>query len=130
MMATTLLFLLTSYPAFRLLTAALTLGVLILIVCWLSLLKTAYSGVLPWQMADLFPTQTRGTGVALSYNISVPIFGGVAPFFATLLIQLTGDRHAPSFYLMLTAVISLSAVLIAPERSLDIPLAAGKSRSR
>jgi MFS transporter, MHS family, proline/betaine transporter len=51
--------------------------------------------------------------VALSYNISVPIFGGFAPFFAALLIQLTGDRHAPSFYLMLTALISLGTLLAA-----------------
>jgi len=82
----------------------------------LSLLKTAYSGVLPSLMAELFPTRTRGTGVALSYNISVPIFGGFAPFFAALLIQLTGDRHAPSFYLMLTALISLTALVAVRSR--------------
>jgi MFS transporter, MHS family, proline/betaine transporter len=81
-----------------------------------SLLKTAYSGVLPSLMAELFPTRTRGTGVALSYNVSVPIFGGFAPFFAALLIQLTGDRHAPSFYLMLTALISLAALVAVRSR--------------
>jgi MHS family proline/betaine transporter-like MFS transporter len=110
MMAAALLFLITAYPVFLLLTAAPTVLVIIFVVCWLSLLKTAYSGVLPSLMAELFPTQTRGTGVALSYNISVPIFGGFAPFFAALLIQLTGDPHAPSFYLMLTALISLLAL--------------------
>ena len=67
-------------------------------------------------MAELFPTRTRGTGVALSYNISVPIFGGLGPFFAALLIQLTGDRHAPSFYLMLTALISLAALVAVRSR--------------
>ena len=46
----------------------------------------------------------------------MPIFGGFAPFFAALLIQLTGDRHAPSFYLMLTALISLGALLIIRNR--------------
>jgi MFS transporter, MHS family, proline/betaine transporter len=116
MIAAALLFLVTAYPAFVLLTAIPTVLVLVFIVCWLSLLKTSYSGVLPSLMAELFPTRTRGTGVALSYNISVPIFGGFAPFFATLLIQLTGDRHAPSFYLMLTALISLAALVAVRSR--------------
>ena len=113
MIAAALLFLITSYPAFVLLTAVPTMAVVVFVVCWLSLLKTAYSGVLPSLMAELFPTRTRAVGVALSYNISVPIFGGFAPFFAALLIQLTGDRHAPSFYLMLTALISLGTLLAA-----------------
>ncbi|HET6308498.1 MAG TPA: MFS transporter [Rhodopila sp.] len=116
MIAATGLFLVSAYPAFWLLTSVPTLSVLVLIVCWLSLLKTAYSGVLPSLMAELFPTRTRGTGVALSYSVSVMIFGGFAPFFATLLIQLTGDRHAPSFYLMATALISLCALLAARRR--------------
>jgi MFS transporter, MHS family, proline/betaine transporter len=111
MIASGLLFLITAYPAFLLLTALPYLAVVVFVVCWLSLLKTAYSGVLPSLMAELFPTRTRGTGVALSYNISVPIFGGFAPFFAVLLIKLTGDQHAPSFYLILTALISLGALL-------------------
>jgi MFS transporter, MHS family, proline/betaine transporter len=93
-----------------------TVFVVVLVVCWLSLLKTGYSGVLPSLMAELFPTRTRGTGVALSYNISVPIFGGFAPFFAALLIELTGDRHAPSFYLMMTALISVAALVAVRSR--------------
>jgi MFS transporter, MHS family, proline/betaine transporter len=111
MMVAALLFFVTAYPAFALLTAAPTVVVIVLVVIWLSLLKTAYSGALPSLMAEIFPTRTRGSGVALSYNISVPIFGGFAPFFATLLIELTGDRHAPSFYLMLTALVSLGTLI-------------------
>ena len=111
MIAATVLFFISAYPAFLLLTALPHVAVVAFVVCWLSLLKTAYSGVLPSLMAELFPTRTRGIGVALSYNVSVPIFGGFAPFFAVLLIQLTGDQHAPSFYLMLTALISLVALL-------------------
>jgi MHS family proline/betaine transporter-like MFS transporter len=119
MMVAALLFFVTAYPAFALLTAEPTVAVIVLVVIWLSLLKTAYSGALPSLMAEIFPTRTRGAGVALSYNISVPIFGGFAPFFATLLIELTGDLHAPSFYLMLTALVSLGT-LIAVRSRIDI----------
>jgi MFS transporter, MHS family, proline/betaine transporter len=117
MMVAALLFFVTAYPAFALLTATPTVVVIVLVVVWLSLLKTAYSGALPSLMAEIFPTRTRGSGVALSYNISVPIFGGFAPFFATLLIELTGDRHAPSFYLMLTALVSLGTLIAVRSRT-------------
>jgi MFS transporter, MHS family, proline/betaine transporter len=119
MSADAVLFLLTAYPAFLLLAEHSSLVTLIIVVCWLSLLKTAYSGVLPSLMAEIFPTQTRGTGVSLSYNIAVPIFGGFAPLIATLLVSLTGDKLSPSYYLMLTAVLSL-AVLVAIRRKLNL----------
>ena len=110
------LFVISAYPAFVLLTGYASLLVLIGIVCWLSLLKTLYSGVMPSLMAEIFPTRTRVTGMALSYNISVPIFGGFAPFISTWLIELTGNSLAPSFYLMLTALVSLSALVLVRNR--------------
>jgi MFS transporter, MHS family, proline/betaine transporter len=110
------LFLISAYPAFLVLTGYAALPVLIGIVCWLSLLKTIYSGVMPSLMAEIFPTRTRGTGMALSYNISVPIFGGFAPFICTWLIGLTGNNLAPSFYLMFTALLSLGALVLLRNR--------------
>ena len=107
----TVLFLVTGYASFWMLTAWPSLPVIVVIVCWLSFLKTLYSGVLPAAMADLFPAGTRGSGMAISYNISVPIFGGFAPFFALTLQQLTGDSRSPSYYLMATAVLSLVALV-------------------
>jgi MFS transporter, MHS family, proline/betaine transporter len=110
------LFVISAYPAFLLLTGYASLPVLIGAVCWLSLLKTMYSGVMPSLMAEIFPTRTRGTGMALSYNISVPIFGGFAPFISTWLIAFTGNNLAPSFYLILTALVSLGALVAARNR--------------
>ena len=77
-----ILFMVTAYPAFVLLGTAPSLGVLIAMVCWISLLKSFFSGALPSLMAKTFPLTTRVSGMSLSYNISVPIFGGFAPFFA------------------------------------------------
>jgi MHS family proline/betaine transporter-like MFS transporter len=106
------LFLISAYPAFLLLTRYAVLSMLIAMVCWLSLVKTSYSGVLPSLMAEIFPTRTRCTGIALSYNISAPIFGGFAPLISTWLIQISGNSLAPSFYLMLTASVSIGALLL------------------
>jgi len=112
MLAAAALIAISGYPAFVVLTTVPSLLTLIAIVCWLSLLKTAYSGVLPSLMAQIFPTRTRSTGMALSYNIAVPIFGGFAPFISTSLIELTGNNLAPSFYLTLTALASLTVLLL------------------
>jgi MHS family proline/betaine transporter-like MFS transporter len=106
MLTAAALFAISAYPAFVLVTHYASLPALVAVVCWLSLLKTSYSGVLPSFMAEIFAPQTRCTGLALSYNISAPIFGGFAPLISASLIELTGNNLAPSFYLMATAVTS------------------------
>ena len=111
MIGAAILFAVTAYPAFVLLGANASLLVLVLMVCWLGLLKSFFSGALPSLMAKVFPTSTRVTGMSLSYNISVPIFGGFAPFIAQSLVSLTGSKLAPSYYMMATALLSLGALV-------------------
>jgi MHS family proline/betaine transporter-like MFS transporter len=112
MVIVSLLFAITAYPAFVLLVANPSLAGIVGIVCWLSLLKAAYSGTLPALMAELFPTATRGTGIAFAYNTSVPIFGGFAPFIAAWLVAVTGSSLAPSYYLIATSLLSLLVLVI------------------
>jgi len=107
MVVVCILFAVSAYPAFVLLVAHPSLAGIVGIVCWLSILKAAYSGVLPALMSELFPTATRSTGIALAYNISVPIFGGFAPLIASWLVAVTHSPLAPSFYLIGTSLLSL-----------------------
>jgi len=79
-------------------------------------LKSFFSGALPSLMARVFPTATRVSGMSLSYNIGVPIFGGFAPFFAQSLIDLTGNKLSPSYYMIATALLSLVAVIVLRRR--------------
>jgi MHS family proline/betaine transporter-like MFS transporter len=116
MIAAAALFFLTAYPAFVLVEGNRTLPVLIAMVCWISLLKSFFSGALPSLMAKIFPVRTRVSGMALSYNISVPIFGGFAPLAAQSLIELTGSKLSPSYYLMATALLSLAALIVLRRR--------------
>ena len=106
----------TSYPAFVLLNAHASLAVLMAMVCWIGLLKSFFSGALPSLMAKMFPVATRVSGMSLSYNISVPIFGGFAPFFAQSLIDLTGSKLSPSYYMIATALLSVAALLVMRRR--------------
>ena len=116
MIGATVAFVLTSYPAFVLLNAQPSLAMLMAMVCWIGLLKSFFSGALPSLMARVFPTATRVSGMSLSYNIGVPIFGGFAPFFAQSLIDLTGNKLSPSYYMIATALLSLVAVIVLRRR--------------
>jgi MHS family proline/betaine transporter-like MFS transporter len=116
MLITGWLFLLTSYPVFWLMVAYPSLATAIFAVGWLNLVKAGYSGVLPSLMSEQFPVETRAVGVAVSFGISVTIFGGFAPFVATWLIERTGDPLSPAYYLMATAVLSIIALMIISRR--------------
>jgi MFS transporter, MHS family, proline/betaine transporter len=105
------LFALTAYPVFWLMVAFPSLAACVFAVGFLNLIKAGYSGVLPSLLSEQFPVETRAVGVAFSYSISVSIFGGFAPFVATWLIAQTGNPLSPSFYLIVTAVLSIIALI-------------------
>jgi MHS family proline/betaine transporter-like MFS transporter len=79
----------------------------------MGVLMSGYMGGLPALLSELFPTRIRTTGLSISYSFGVAIFGGFAPFISAWLIDMTGSKLAPSFYLMLAAVISLAALAAA-----------------
>ncbi len=112
MVAVTALFIISAYPVFVMLTTQKSLAAIVAVVAWMSLLKTGYSGALPALLAEIFPIQTRVTGMSLSYNIGVPVFGGFAPFTVQWLIGVTGSKLAPSYYLIATALLSFGALLV------------------
>jgi MFS transporter, MHS family, proline/betaine transporter len=111
-----LLFLLI-WPGFAFLVAHPTFGTLMAMQIVFGALMTAYFGSLPGLLSEIFPVQTRTTGMSLAYNIAVTIFGGFGPFIIAWLIEATGSKIAPSFYLMFAAVLSVIA-LIAARRKL------------
>lgn len=65
-----------------------------------------YMGPIPTVLVEIFPTSVRFTGVALSYNLAAAIFGGTAPMVAMLLMKITGDNYAISYYLIALALVS------------------------
>jgi MHS family proline/betaine transporter-like MFS transporter len=112
MMLMCVLFAVTAYPTFVGLVSYPSLLSIVLIVGWMSLLKAGYSGVLPSLMSEIFPIQTRASGLSLSYNIGVPLFGGAAPLYMTALIRATGSNLVPGFYLIATALLSLIVLMV------------------
>ena len=76
---------------------------------------TMNDGTLPTFLAEIFPTRVRYSGFAFSFNTANALFGGTAPFVATLLIKLTGSNLAPAWYLAAAALVAMAAMAMARE---------------
>lgn len=102
--------LLFSYPLFILLNkkndALIMIG-----LTGFALFGAAMLGVFGALLAELFPTRSRFTCIAFTYNISFALFAGTAPLVSLYLIHLTKNTLSPSFYLMVIALISLLLIL-------------------
>jgi MHS family proline/betaine transporter-like MFS transporter len=112
------IFFLTVYPAFIFMNAHPSLLTLLAAVIWVALLKATYFAPIPALMSDLFPTATRTTGMAFSYNIGTTVFGGFTPLAVTWMIALTHNNLAPGIYLMIAAIVSLFTLVWARMRRL------------
>ncbi|MEN3162496.1 MFS transporter [Tistrella mobilis] len=110
MTAAALVLLAASWPALATLTSFPHLPTLILVQAALAIPIAAFTGPAGGAMAGLFPPETRATGMSIAYNFAVTLFGGFAPFIATWAIGVTGDPHAPAWYLCFGAAAAVIGV--------------------
>jgi MFS family permease len=68
---------------------------------------SAICGLIPTTLAELFDTYNRNTGISLSYNFALALFGGTAPLVAMSLTIYTKSQYAPAYYLLICAAVSL-----------------------
>jgi MHS family proline/betaine transporter-like MFS transporter len=95
-----------TYPLF-LLASTKVLFLIVVAQVLFGLIISLFSGPGPASLVEMFPTNVRYSALGVSYNIAVAAFGGTAPFIATYLISRTGSNLAPTFYLIVAAVITL-----------------------
>lgn len=103
------------YPLISWLQSSPTLATLIIVQSLFCMMVSGYVGVAPATLSEVFPTNIRTTGMSLAYNAAVTIFGGFAPATLTWLGSTGIGYHAPGFYVMAAAFISLIAVLVLPK---------------
>ncbi|MEV0624078.1 MFS transporter [Nonomuraea sp. NPDC050404] len=77
----------------------------------------AVASVVAVAQAELFPAAIRYTGAALGYNIAYAVFGGTAPFIGQYLVEATGSKIMPAYYLIALALLALIPILRLPETS-------------
>jgi MHS family proline/betaine transporter-like MFS transporter len=76
-----------------------------------------FVGAQPTAMVEAAPVEVRCTAIALGYNLTLGLVGGVSPMVATWLVHRTGDNLVPAFLIMGAAVVSLIATLFLRENS-------------
>lgn len=101
-------FILAAYPLFHLLTLRTSASLIVFMMLYQTLLSCATVSYFPL-LSGLFPTQTRYTGVAFSYNISYAIMG-MAPIALTFLIE-RFQPNAAIWFLIACALVSIFAAL-------------------
>ncbi|MDX3226508.1 MFS transporter [Streptomyces sp. ME19-01-6] len=104
------------YPTFAFLVAHPGFGVILAVMFLVGVLKAGYFGALPALLSDLFPVSSRATGMSLSYNLGVMLFGGTTPVVIVWLVDATGNSLAMTWYLSALALLSLACVLLARRR--------------
>jgi MHS family proline/betaine transporter-like MFS transporter len=99
-------------PLFFWLLRAPSLQALMAVEVLLAIPLGAMNGIAPAIMAAAFPTSLRATGLGVAYNISSPLLGGTSLLIVTVLINATGDRMMPAYYLIIASLFSLVSLLI------------------
>lgn len=113
---TALLFILLAYPIYTALSGSAFHFQCLALFC-LAILSAGIVGVAPVTLAEMFPTKIRFSGIAVTYNMGFAIFAGLTPVIVTYLIYQFHSPKAPSYYLIISAVVTLIAVLTFKEKS-------------
>ena len=71
----------------------------------------AFVGCQPALMVETVPTEVRCTVIALGYNVTLGVIGGLSPLVATWLVDRTGNDYSPAFMTMVAAAVSFLALL-------------------
>lgn len=116
-----LVFMLATVPLFKIMGMGGFLGMVLVQVVFGAML-TMNDGTLPCFLSEIFPTSVRYSGFAFSFNVANALFGGTAPFVATWLIEVTGNKLAPAWYLVAAAAVALIAMMASRETA-NKPLA-------
>ena len=113
-------FIVLSWPSIKLMQSGSILWLVIgfLIVAVLLVLMLAVIGS---TFPAMFPTRVRYGSFAIGYNISTSLFGGTCGVVVTALIQSTGNKDWPAYYLIAAALIAIIPIIKIPETS-QVPI--------
>jgi MHS family proline/betaine transporter-like MFS transporter len=110
LLACCLAFIVLPYPAFSIMVGGASIVTILLIQLMIGLTIALFSGAGPAAISEIFPTRTRSAYMSTGYALAVAIFGGFAPFIATLLIDKTGSPISPVYYVIIAAMVSAAVI--------------------
>ena len=109
------LIVLVAIPAFWLVVHHANATNIYAVTILLSALSSISTAAVIVAIPEALPRDVRSAGLSIVYAFSVSIFGGSAPWLVTKLIQVTGDKVAPAYYLAATSLIGAIAAYLMPE---------------
>jgi MHS family citrate/tricarballylate:H+ symporter-like MFS transporter len=108
----TVLPILTAHPVLAWLVRDTTFAHMLEAELWLSFMYASYNGATVVALTEIMPADVRTVGFSLAYSLATAIFGGFTPVVSTWLIQVTGDKAAPGYWMAAAAACGLVAALI------------------
>jgi MHS family proline/betaine transporter-like MFS transporter len=120
MIGTNALFVVLSYPAFVLMSHSTVMAIVTQLV--MGQLTSLYLASILATFAEMFPAGVRVSGFAFGYNIAAVLAGGTAPYVATWLIEVTGNRYSPAFFLMVATALALVGAVFTMKETANKPL--------
>ncbi len=105
------------YPAFTLLGGEPSLLKALVVIGGLITLFAVANGSLLVLIMEAFTQQYRASGISMIYGFGVTVFGGFTPLFVASLIEFSGNKMAPAFYLMTALVVSALAIWRFPTKA-------------
>jgi MFS transporter, MHS family, citrate/tricarballylate:H+ symporter len=111
LLAIAALSLVTAYPALHWLVADPSFGKLLAVEMMFSFYFGVYSGTMLGALVEIVPAHVRTTCFSLAFALAAGLFGTFTPFASTWLIDKTGDKASPGFWLMFAAVLGIVAAL-------------------
>jgi MFS transporter, MHS family, citrate/tricarballylate:H+ symporter len=103
--------LVTAYPALNWLVTAPTFGKLLAVQMMFSFYFGVYSGTMLGALVEVVPKHVRSTCFSMAFALAAGLFGTFTPFASTWLINHTGDKASPGFWLMCAAALGIFAAL-------------------
>ena len=117
LLGATILAILTAYPALSWLVANPSFSHLLIVELWLSFLYGSYNGAMVVALTEIMPVEVRTTGFSLAYSLATAVFGGFTPVISTALIEYTGDKASPGYWMSFAAICGLLATCYLYRRS-------------
>jgi MHS family citrate/tricarballylate:H+ symporter-like MFS transporter len=102
----------TSYPTLSFLAHAPSFINMLVVLLWLSFMYGIYNGAMVAALTEVMPVEVRVAGFSLAYSLATAVFGGFTPAISTALIQWTGDKAAPGYWMSFAAVCAFGATFV------------------
>ena len=112
LLAISLLCIFTSYPAMHWLAEAASFERLLAVLLYFSFFFGIYNGAMVAALTEVMPQNVRVVGFSLAFSLATAVFGGFTPAISTLLVQATGDKASPAYWLMFAAACGFTATTI------------------